>query len=56
LLETFLFDFDGDLYGKHMAVELIGYIRPEAKLSDLEALKAQIAKDSAAARKLLRQV
>jgi riboflavin kinase/FMN adenylyltransferase len=54
LLETYLFDFDGDLYGKHLAVELIGYIRPEAKFSDLAALKAQIAKDSDAARKLLR--
>jgi riboflavin kinase/FMN adenylyltransferase len=55
LLETYLFDFDGDLYGKHMAVELISYIRPEAKFSDLAALKAQIATDSDAARKLLRQ-
>lgn len=53
LLETYLFDFDGNLYGKHMAVELIAYIRPEAKLDSLEALKAQIAKDSAKARKAL---
>ena len=44
------FDFDGDLYGKHMAVELIAFLRPEAKLDDLEALKAQIAKDSDAAK------
>jgi riboflavin kinase/FMN adenylyltransferase len=55
LLETYLFDFDGDLYGRHMAVELIAYIRPEAKFSDLAALKAQIARDSDAAHKLLRQ-
>jgi len=53
LLETYLFDFDGDLYGKHMAVEFIRYIRPEAKLDGLEALKVQIAKDSDAARKVL---
>jgi riboflavin kinase/FMN adenylyltransferase len=53
LLETYLFDFEGDLYGKHMAVELIAYLRPEAKLEDLDALKAQIAKDSDDARKAL---
>jgi len=54
LLETYLFDFDGDLYGKHLAVELITYIRPEAKLAGLDALKAQIAADSDAARAALK--
>jgi riboflavin kinase/FMN adenylyltransferase len=53
LLETYLFDFDDDLYGKHMAVELVAYLRPEAKLEGLEALKAQIAKDSEDARNAL---
>ena len=53
LLETFLFDFDGDLYGKHLSVELVAYLRPEAKLADLDALKAQIAKDREAARRVL---
>ena len=53
LLETFLFDFSGDLYGKHLAVELIGFLRPEAKLDSIEALKAQMAKDSDAARRAL---
>jgi len=56
LLETYLFDFDGDLYGKHLSVELIHYIRPEAKLDGLEALKVQIAKDSDAARKALAKI
>lgn len=56
LLETFLFDFDGDLYGKHMAVELVAYLRPEAKLDGLDALKTQIAKDNDDARKVLRQI
>ncbi len=56
LLETWLFDFDGDLYGKHMAVEFVHYIRGEAKLDGLDALKAQIAKDSDEARKVLRQI
>ncbi len=53
LLETFLFDFDGDLYGKHMSVELVAYLRPEAKLEGLDALKAQIAKDNDEAKKAL---
>jgi riboflavin kinase/FMN adenylyltransferase len=50
LLETYLFDFAGDLYGKHLAVELVAYLRPEAKLAGLDALKAQIDIDSANAR------
>ncbi len=54
LLETYLFDFAGDLYGKHLAVELIAYLRPEAKLGDIEALKAQIAADGRAARDALK--
>ncbi|HEY1707581.1 MAG TPA: bifunctional riboflavin kinase/FAD synthetase [Rhizomicrobium sp.] len=56
LLETFLFDFSGDLYGKHLQIEFIHYIRGEAKLDGLDALKAQIAKDSDEARKVLRQL
>jgi riboflavin kinase/FMN adenylyltransferase len=53
LLETYLFDFSGDLYGKHLAVELIAYLRPEANLDGIEALKVQIAKDCDDARAAL---
>src|SRR6185369_1313057 len=53
LLETHLFDFDGDLYGKYLSVELIQYIRPEAKFPSLEALIAQIGADAAKAREIL---
>jgi len=53
LLETWLFDFDGDLYGKHLSVELIAYLRPEINLPDLDALKAQIENDAEAARAAL---
>jgi riboflavin kinase/FMN adenylyltransferase len=53
LLETHLFDFDGDLYGKYLSVELIQYIRPEAKFPDLSALIAQIGADAAKARGIL---
>jgi riboflavin kinase/FMN adenylyltransferase len=53
LMETHLFDFDGDLYGKYLSVELIAYIRPEAKFPSLDALIAQIATDAAKAREIL---
>ncbi len=53
LLETWLIDWNGDLYGKVIEVELIAYLRPEAKLDGLEVLKAQIAADADAARLVL---
>jgi riboflavin kinase/FMN adenylyltransferase len=53
LLETFLFDFDGDLYGKHLSVELVAWLRGELDLPDLDALKTQIDKDAEAARRAL---
>ncbi|HSG95634.1 MAG TPA: bifunctional riboflavin kinase/FAD synthetase [Afifellaceae bacterium] len=53
LLEAFLFDFDGDLYGEMALVSLIGWIRLEEAFSSIEALIAQMDRDSAAARALL---
>lgn len=53
LLETWLFDFSGGLYGRHMAVELVDYLRPEATFGSLEALKQQIERDAKAARAVL---
>ncbi|MGV6887981.1 bifunctional riboflavin kinase/FAD synthetase [Rhodophyticola sp. SM2404] len=52
-LETFLFDFTGDLYGAEMSVALIDFLRPEAKFDGLDALIAQMDNDSAQARALL---
>jgi riboflavin kinase/FMN adenylyltransferase len=54
-LEVHLFDYAGDLYGRHLRVALLGFIRPEMKFSGLDQLKAQIAADSATARRLLAQ-
>ena len=56
LLETWLMDWQGDLYGKVIEVELVAYLRPELKLDGLEALKTQIAADAAAARAVLARV
>ena len=41
-VETFLLDFDGDLYGKRIRVEFCQRLRDEQKFDSLEALKAQI--------------
>ena len=51
--ETHLFDFEGDLYGANLRVSLLHFIRPEQKFDGLEALTAQIAKDSDTARQML---
>lgn len=53
LLEPYFFDFSGDLYGRTIEVALIDYLRPEARFDDLDALKAQIARDCEDARAAL---
>ncbi len=53
LLEPYFFDFEGDLYGQKIEVELIEFLRGEAKFETLDALKAQMDADSAAARAIL---
>jgi riboflavin kinase / FMN adenylyltransferase len=52
-LEAHLFDTDADLYGRHLRVQLVEFIRPEKRFSGLDALKAQIAEDAARAREIL---
>ncbi len=56
LLESYLFNFSGDLYGKHLAVDLVAYLRPEMKFDSVDALKTQMAKDCDRARTLLRHL
>ncbi|WP_265564475.1 bifunctional riboflavin kinase/FAD synthetase [Sphingomicrobium arenosum] len=53
LLETFIFDWSGDLYGQEVEVQLHHYLRPEAAFHDMEALKRQMDNDGAEARRLL---
>ena len=52
-LEVNLFDFDEDLYGQTLETDLIAYIRGDVKFDGLEAMTAQIARDCAAARRIL---
>src|SRR5436190_10552787 len=53
LLEIFLFDFDGDLYGTVLDVAFIGFIREEFKFDSVEALIARMDEDSSRARSIL---
>ncbi len=50
LIETNIFDFSGDLYGKVLKVELHSFVRPEQKFASVEQLKMQMEKDTIKAR------
>ena len=54
LLEAHLFDYCGDLYGREIEVEFAAKLRDEAFFMTLEALTAQVRRDAAAARRILR--
>ena len=52
-IETFLFDFQGDLYGAHLSVALVEFLRPELKYEGIDPLIDQMNKDCDQARALL---
>ena len=52
-LETYLFDFNADLYGQHLSIAFVDYLRPEMKFDGLPGLLAQMAADCARARDIL---
>lgn len=52
-LETFLFDFAGDLYGHHLSIAFVDFLRPELKFDSLDALIAQMEADCTQARAIL---
>ena len=51
--ETFILDYDGDLYGKSLKLDFYDFIRPETKFSGIDELQAQIKRDAKTAQKLL---
>lgn len=55
-LETFLFDFSGDLYGAHLSVALVAHLRDEMRFDGLDALITQMNADSVQAREILAAV
>ncbi len=52
-VEAYILDFDGDLYGEYLTLELLAYLRPEKKFDSLAELQAEILKNAAEARKIL---
>lgn len=54
-LEVWLFDYEGNLYGKKLTVFLIEFQRPERKFASVEELKKQIAEDTIRAKEILAQ-
>ncbi len=55
-VETYLFDFKGDLYGEHLSVALVEYLRGEEKFDSLDALITQMDADCAQARDILARI
>jgi FAD synthase len=56
VLEIHLLDFEGDLYGQTLTVELCEFIRPEKKFPTSAALRTQIAKDQTQIERILKKV
>ncbi|MDA1099166.1 MAG: bifunctional riboflavin kinase/FAD synthetase [Proteobacteria bacterium] len=53
VLEAHLFDFNGDIYGRHGRVAFVEHLRPEQKFEGIDALMAQIAVDCEQTRQIL---
>jgi riboflavin kinase / FMN adenylyltransferase len=53
LLEAYVLDFDGDLYGQDVAVQFVRHLRGEERFESVEALVAQIGHDVEATRRVL---
>lgn len=50
-VETYLYDFDRDMYGKQIVTELLRFKRPEQKFCDMQELKKQMERDIAEGRR-----
>ena len=55
IIETFIFDFDEDIYGAKIKTELLGFIRPEQPFSGTEELAARVSLDKELARAFLNE-
>ena len=52
-IEVNIFDFDKDIYGEHLTVEVTAFLRTEKRFSGIDALKEQLAKDKVSAQEIL---
>jgi len=55
-VESYILDYEGNLYGRRIRLELLDYLRPERKFEDTNALKDQIMQDAAEVRKRMESV
>lgn len=55
LMEVFLFDFQGDIYGHPMVVELLNFLRPERRFASADELVAQMTHDVDEGRRLIKE-
>jgi len=55
LVETYILDFEGDLLGRRLTIDLVDKLRDEKRYDDVEELKAQMARDVDKARQILKQ-
>ena len=53
LLEVHLFDYDGQLYGEHLSVEFVGFVREEKTFESLDAMTEEMHRDAVKARAML---
>ena len=56
VLEVFLFDYDGNLYGEEIAVEFIDFVREDMKFSDKQALKLKMDEDCKVIEQILNEL
>ena len=52
-VESWLLDFDGELYGRELTLEFHAFIRPEQKFESLDAMREEIFRNARQARALL---
>ena len=53
LLEVYVFDFEGDLYGRQLGVDFVARLRDEERFANLDAMRDQMMRDAAEARRVL---
>ena len=53
ILEVYLFDFNADIYGRRISIELIEFIRAEAKFDSVEEMRIEIERDVEKSRAIL---
>ncbi len=49
-IEAHILDFDGDLYGQHVAIDYLAFLRPEIRFESVDQLRREIARDEERAR------